>query len=146
MASGFDTQRQTQRQQQRDRRLLLFLMLIVLFFGLTGVSLIGELMLRLVTPYGAIYPQSLLARLSADYTAWDSAIISLPPLNPQAAVAVLEAVQSATGLVLPGATKGKLALFTAVPFPEVPPPPKTLLLPMLNWPSNQSNPSSFKLF
>ena len=57
------------------------------------------------------------------------------------------------GIVVPkptgfpfASTKGKLAALTGVPVPEVPPDPKAPLLPTLNGPSSQSNPSSFRLF
>ena len=45
----------------------------------------------------------------------------------------------------PLATKGKFAGFTAVPFPAVPPDPKTFPF-ILNGPSSQSKPSSLRLF
>ena len=47
----------------------------------------------------------------------------------------------------PGGTNGKSFGLTAGPVPEVPPPPKTRFEPgTLNWPNNQSKPSSFRLF
>src|SRR5438552_9588168 len=46
-----------------------------------------------------------------------------------------------------GSTTGKSAGIVAGDVPEVPPPPKTRCDPgILNCPSNQSNPSSFRLF
>src|SRR5215212_1968397 len=73
--------------QQRDRRLLLLCVLLAVLFGLIGVNLVGRLILAMVTPYGEVYPQSLLAQLNADYQPWDVPAIPLPALNPAAAMA-----------------------------------------------------------
>src|SRR5215211_6263528 len=73
--------------QQRDRRLLLLCVLLAVLFGLIGVNMVGRLILAMVTPYGEIYPQSLLAHLSADYQPWEVPAIPLPALNPAAAMA-----------------------------------------------------------
>src|SRR5215217_571973 len=73
--------------QQRDRRLLLLCVLLAVLFGLIGVNLVGRLILSIVAPHGQIYPQSLLAQLSADYQPWKVPAIPLPALNPAAALA-----------------------------------------------------------
>ncbi|HJZ49701.1 MAG TPA: hypothetical protein VKE41_21135, partial [Roseiflexaceae bacterium] len=73
--------------QQRDRRLLLLLVLLAVLFGLIGVNLVARLILAMVTPYGQVYPQSLLAQLSADYQPWEAPAVALPALNPAAAIA-----------------------------------------------------------
>ena len=49
--------------------------------------MVARLILSMVTPYGEIYPQSLLAQLSADYQPWEVPAIPLPALNPAAAMA-----------------------------------------------------------
>ena len=67
--------------QQRDRRLLLLCVLLALLFGLIGVNLVARLVLSMVTPYGQVYPQSLLAQLSADYQPWEVPAIPLPVQN-----------------------------------------------------------------
>ena len=73
--------------QQRDRRLLLLCVLLAVLFGLIGVNMVARMILLMVTPYGEIYPQSLLAHLSADYQPWEVPAIQLPALNPAAAMA-----------------------------------------------------------
>src|SRR3954471_5245189 len=73
--------------QQRDRRLLLLCVLLAMLFGLIGVNMVGRMILAMVTPYGEIYPQSLLAQLNADYQPWEVPAIPLPALNPAAAMA-----------------------------------------------------------
>src|SRR4051794_19931716 len=73
--------------QQRDRRLLLLCVLLAVLFGLIGVNVVARLVLSLVTPYGQVYPQSLLAQLSANYQPWEVPAIPLPALNPAAAIA-----------------------------------------------------------
>src|SRR5215211_8944680 len=73
--------------QQRDRRLLLLCVLLAVLFGLIGVNMVGRLILSMVAPHGEIYPQSLLAQLSANYQPWDVPAIPLPALNPAAAQA-----------------------------------------------------------
>src|SRR5829696_2387052 len=73
--------------QQRDQRLLLLCVLLAVLFGLIGVNLVGRLILSMVAPHGEIYPQSLLAQLSADYQPWEVPAIPLPALNPAAAMA-----------------------------------------------------------
>src|SRR5205823_4566485 len=53
-----------------------------------GVACVSQLALRILTPYGAIYPHSLLAMYDADYHPWSPGDgLALPPLNPQAALA-----------------------------------------------------------
>ena len=73
--------------QQRDRRLLLLCVLLAVLFGLIGVNLVARLILSMVTPYGQVYPKSLLAQLSANYQPWEVPAIPLPALNPAAAMA-----------------------------------------------------------
>src|SRR5215212_7157971 len=73
--------------QQRDQRLLLLCVLLAVLFGLIGVNLVARLILSMVTPRGEVYPHSLLAQLSADYTPWKVPAIPLPALNPAAAMA-----------------------------------------------------------
>src|SRR3954465_15741619 len=73
--------------QQRDRRLLLLCVLLAVLFGLVGVNLVARLVLSMITPHGEVYPQSLLARLSADYKPWEMPAVPLPALNPAAAIA-----------------------------------------------------------
>ena len=73
--------------QQRDRRLLLLCVLLAVLFGLIGVNMVARMILSMVTPYGEVYPQSLLAQLSADYQPWEVPAIPLPALNPAAALA-----------------------------------------------------------
>src|SRR5829696_7901395 len=73
--------------QQRDQRLLLLCVLLAVLFGLIGVNMVARMILSMVTPYGEIYPQSLLAQLSADYQPWEVPAIPLPALNPAAAMA-----------------------------------------------------------
>src|SRR5689334_11673836 len=72
---------------QRDRHLLLLCVLLAVLFGLIGINLVARLVLSMVTPHGEVYPQSLLAQLSADYQPWDVPAIPLPALNPAAAIA-----------------------------------------------------------
>src|SRR6476646_10228708 len=73
--------------QQRDRRLLLLCVLLAVLFGLIGVNLVARLILSMVSPHGEVYPQSLLAQLSANYQPWEVPAIPLPALNPAAAIA-----------------------------------------------------------
>ena len=72
-----------------------------------------------------------------------------PPAVPPGALPVpfegKDVPALATGLPCESST-GKLAGFTGVPSPDVPPEPKILRVPRLNGPSNQSKPSSFRLF
>src|SRR5437764_13748029 len=88
-----------------DWRLLASLVLAALLLGLAGVCGVSQLALRLLTPYGAVYPHSLLAMYSADYGPWDHAEApQLPPLNPQAALAAerdLANTGGAPGIVPP---------------------------------------------
>ncbi|HEX9440262.1 MAG TPA: hypothetical protein VF909_11290, partial [Roseiflexaceae bacterium] len=64
------------------------MVLTALLLGLVGVACVSQLALRLLTPYGAIYPHSLLAMYAADYHPWTRGDApALPPLNPQAALA-----------------------------------------------------------
>src|SRR6266545_2096269 len=71
-----------------DRRVLWLMVLTALLLGLVGVACVSQLALRLLTPYGAIYPHSLLAMYDADYHPWTRGDApALPPLNPQAALA-----------------------------------------------------------
>ena len=65
--------------QQRDRRLLLLCVLLAVLFGLIGVNLVARLVLSMVTPYGQVYPKSLLAQLSANYQPWEAPAIPLRP-------------------------------------------------------------------
>ncbi len=74
--------------QRRPRRQMLWLLVLsALLLGLLGVCGVSQLVLRLLTPYGMIYPHSLLAMYGADYRPWNPDDIALPPLNPQAAQA-----------------------------------------------------------
>src|SRR6266540_4735258 len=71
-----------------DRRVLWLMVLTALLLGLVGVGCVSQLALRILTPYGAIYPHSLLAMYGADYQPWNPGDgLALPPLNPQAALA-----------------------------------------------------------
>src|SRR5258706_9208262 len=78
----------TSSRRRPDRRMLWLLVFIALLLGLMGVCCVSQLVLRLLTPHGTIYPHSLLAMYSADYHAWNPGdMIAFPPLNPQAAIA-----------------------------------------------------------
>src|SRR6476620_87614 len=103
--------------QQRDRRLLLLCVLLAVLFGLIGVNLVARLILSMVTPHGEVYPQSLLAQLSADYQPWDVPAIPLPALNPAAAMAAeQDVVQTDQPEQIP---------VPAAVLPTDPPPPST---------------------
>src|SRR5262249_61263501 len=71
--------------QQRDRRLLLLLVLLAVLFGLIGVNLVARLILAMVTPYGQVYPQSLLAQLSAAYQPLEAPAGAPPAPKPAGA-------------------------------------------------------------
>src|SRR5215213_7197229 len=71
--------------QWRGRWTMFLLVYCAFMFGLLGVSIVARLMLLAVTPYGEIYPHSLLAAFQADYGAWDIPEVALAPLNPEAA-------------------------------------------------------------
>src|SRR6185295_5455533 len=108
-----------------DRRVVWLLVLIALLLGLMGVCGVSWLVLRLLTPYGTIYPHSLLAMYSADYRHWNpSDLIALPPLNPQAASAA-EHDLSDTGAPDPSRLSG------VVPAAILPPAPADILLAAL---------------
>ncbi len=56
--------------------------------AMIGTCLVGQLVLYVLMPHGAIYQHNLLSRLSADYHAWElGAIPLIPPPNAQAALA-----------------------------------------------------------
>src|SRR5262245_29643006 len=72
---------------RRDRLVLGVLVTSAVLLALAGICGVAQVVLFQVTPHGSVYPQSLLAKLTADYRHWDGSGIQLPPLNPQAAFA-----------------------------------------------------------
>ena len=70
---------------RRDRVTLLLLVYAALAMGAIGVSIIARWALLFVSPFGELYPHSLLAQFQADYRAWDTPAFALAPLNPEAA-------------------------------------------------------------
>ncbi len=70
---------------RRDRVTLLLLVYAALVIGAIGVSIIARWALLFVSPFGTLYPHSLLAQFQADYRAWDAPAFALAPLNPEAA-------------------------------------------------------------
>ncbi|MCS6941036.1 MAG: right-handed parallel beta-helix repeat-containing protein [Roseiflexaceae bacterium] len=69
----------------RDRALTFALIGATIVAGAVGTMALAAIVLWLLTPRGAIYPQSLLSRLSADYRPWRAADRpQLPPIAPDA--------------------------------------------------------------
>src|SRR6266542_3721132 len=71
--------------QWRGRWTMFLLIYCAFMFGLLGVSIVARWMLLMVTPYGEVYPHSLLAEFHSDYSAWNIPEVALAPLNPAAA-------------------------------------------------------------
>src|SRR6266540_1828541 len=81
------TTKPTSRARRSSRQLMLLISAAVLL-AMIGTCLVGQLVLYIIMPHGALYQHNLLSRLSADYHAWDiGAIPLIPPPNAQAALA-----------------------------------------------------------
>src|SRR5215207_9081386 len=77
----------TLRARHSSRQLLILISAAVLL-AMIGTCLVGQLVLYVLMPHGALYQHNLLSRLSANYHAWEIGTIPLiPPPNAQAALA-----------------------------------------------------------
>src|SRR6476620_4055988 len=73
---------------RRSTRQLLILISAAVLLAMIGTCLVGQLVLYVLMPHGALYQHNLLSRLSANYHAWEiGAIPLIPPPNAQAALA-----------------------------------------------------------
>src|SRR5258705_8356148 len=73
---------------RRSSRQLLILISAAVLLAMLGTCLVGQLVLYVLMPHGALYQHNLLSRLSANYHAWEiGAIPLIPPPNAQAALA-----------------------------------------------------------
>src|SRR3954467_6933316 len=77
----------TWRARHSSRQLMILISAAVLL-AMIGTCLVGQLVLYVLMPHGALYQHNLLSRLSADYHAWElGALPLIPPPNPQAVLA-----------------------------------------------------------
>src|SRR4051794_13375201 len=76
-------------QARRSSRQILILISAAVLLAMIGTCLVGQLVLYVLMPHGALYQHNLLSRLSADYHAWE--IGAIPPIPPPNAQAVLAA-------------------------------------------------------
>src|SRR4051794_25837783 len=75
-------------QARRSSRQILILISAAVLLAMIGTCLVGQLVLYVLMPHGALYQHNLLSRLSADYHAWEiGAIPLIPPPNAQAVLA-----------------------------------------------------------
>ena len=73
---------------RRSTRQLLILISAAVLLAMIGTCLVGQLVLYVLMPHGALYQHNLLSRLRADYHAWEiGAIPLIPPPNAQAVLA-----------------------------------------------------------
>src|SRR5689334_13562080 len=91
--------------------------------ALVGTCCVGQLVVYLLLPHGALYPHDLLSRLGADYQAWQPDMLALiPPPNPAAALAAERdqtSVASELGVV-PVAVLGVEPAPSTTPTPAAP--------------------------
>src|SRR4051794_33825833 len=75
-------------QARRSSRQILILISAAVLLAMIGTCLVGQLVLYVLMPHGALYQHNLLSQLSANYHAWEiGAIPLIPPPNAQAALA-----------------------------------------------------------
>src|SRR4051812_37178580 len=73
---------------RRSSRQILILISAAVLLAMIGTCLVGQLVLYVLMPHGALYQHNLLSRLSANYHAWEfSSIPLIPPPNAQAVLA-----------------------------------------------------------
>ncbi|HJZ46415.1 MAG TPA: hypothetical protein VKE41_04590, partial [Roseiflexaceae bacterium] len=73
---------------RRSSRQLFILIAAAVMLAMIGTCVVGQLVLYVLMPHGALYQHNLLSRLNADYRAWEAGSIPMiPPPNPLAALA-----------------------------------------------------------
>src|SRR6266508_2189839 len=97
------TTKPTSRAPRSSRQLMLLISAAVLL-AMIGTCLVGQLVLYVLMPHGALYQHNLLSRLSADYHAWEvGAIPPIPPPNAQAVLAPADPIAPAISTPTPTA-------------------------------------------